>query len=77
MLKFTFYFKEITHETLHLQLDKSTFVQLKITDVATSFILIVTVFDEAFEHGEHANFLGYVITNAGPLCRIQQFCATP
>jgi hypothetical protein len=42
-------------------------------EVSTSFIFIV---DEAFKYGDGANFWGYVVRNAEPLCRILYFCAT-
>jgi hypothetical protein len=36
-------------------------------DIPTSFILIVILFDFAFEYGDGVNFLGYVGTNTEPL----------
>jgi hypothetical protein len=49
VLKFTFYFMERTHETLHLV--KWSFVHWKIMNMPTSFIWIIIFFDWAFEYG--------------------------
>jgi hypothetical protein len=68
MLKFTFYFTEGTHEPLHLESDKLSFVHWKIMDVPRSFIWIIIFFDGAFEWGGISNLRGYVGTNAEVRC---------
>jgi hypothetical protein len=54
MLKFTCYFMERTHETLHL--DKLRFVHLNVINIPTSFILTIIFFDLAFEYGSGSKF---------------------
>jgi hypothetical protein len=43
-----------THEPLHL--DKQSFVQRKMVDIPTSFILIIIFFNEPFEYGDGGIF---------------------
>jgi len=43
-----------THEPLHL--DKRSFVQWKIVDIPTSFILIIIFFNGPFEYGDGGIF---------------------
>jgi hypothetical protein len=69
-LKFTFYYKQTTHEQLHL--DKWSFVQLKIMDIPTSLIWTIIFFGEIFKYGGISKFWGYFGINAEPLC--VEFC---
>jgi hypothetical protein len=41
-------------------------------DIPTSLIWIIILFQEAFKYGDGVKFLGYVGTNAEPLC--VEFC---
>jgi hypothetical protein len=70
MLKFTCYFMERTHETLHL--DKLRFVHWNVINIPTIFILTIIFFDLAFEYGSGSKFWGYVGTNDELLC--VEFC---
>jgi hypothetical protein len=63
-LKFTFIFIETTPEPSHL--DKFRLAQWKITDIPTSIIFKIILFDEAFKYGDGAKCCGYVGTNAVP-----------
>jgi hypothetical protein len=45
---------ETTRKFLHL--DKHSLVQLKIVDMATSFIWIIVLLDRPFEYGDGGNF---------------------
>jgi hypothetical protein len=61
-LKFTFYFMETAHELLLLE--KWNFVQWKIMDIPTSFILNLIFFAGVFEYGSDSKLWGYAGTNA-------------
>jgi hypothetical protein len=61
---------EITNRPLHLDVQSSA--QKKVSDVATSFIWIIILFDKALKYGDGAKFWGYVSKNAEPLC--VEFC---
>jgi hypothetical protein len=65
-LKFTFYFALATR-TVAL-LGKWCFVQWKIMDIRTSFILITLFFDEVPKYGGGSKFWGYDGINNEPLC---------
>jgi hypothetical protein len=65
-LKFTFYFKAITREPLHLE--NLSFTHWKIMYIPRSFIWIIIFFDGAFEYGGGSEFWGYVGRDTELLC---------
>jgi hypothetical protein len=64
-------FMEAAQEPLCL--DKPSMLQWNITDLDTSCISIIILFDEAFKYGDYAKFWVHVWTNANPLCT--EFCS--
>jgi hypothetical protein len=57
---------DTTHE--HLHLDRWSFVRCKAMDIPTSYILIISLFDETCKYGYSSKFWSYTGTNSEQVC---------